>query len=213
MDKLLSASEYGICLFSFEVLQDFLKANKKRSKKLLHLFQKDKKLYLKSQEQGIWFPMAGINFFEYVIKVDGFDEPFGDEWEQKLEYSGFNLEIKNGLWISGFGSLFEFKPEQYGGEEGSYAVKTPFGDIMYYYNKNEVYRKSLEGKISYTDYRYDIPDGKYLLSVKGYTRGEKKNYTYGNCGFFFSLTKVDAFDGFKNPREDEEFDFNVGSIE
>ena len=212
MDKLLSASEYGICLFSFEVLQDFLKTNKKRSKKLLHLFQKDKKLYLKSQEQGIWFPMAGINFFEYVIKVDGFDEPFDGEWEQKLEYSGFNLEIKNGLWISGFGSLFEFKPEQYGGEEGSYAVKTPFGDIMYYYNKNEVYRKSLKGKISHTDYRYDIPDGKYLLSVKGYVRGEKKNYTYGNCGFFFSLTKVDAFDGFKNPREDEEFDFNVGSI-
>lgn len=124
MDKLLSASEYGICLFSVDVLQDFLKINKKRAKKLLHLFQKDKKLYLKSQEQGVWFPMAGINFYEYVIKVDGFDEPFSNEWEQKLEYSGFNLEIKNGLWISGFGSLFEFKPEQYGGEEGSYAVKT-----------------------------------------------------------------------------------------
>lgn len=212
MDKLLSASEYGICLFSFDVLQDFLKREKVRSKKLLKVFQSKKKLYLESQKEGIWFPMAGINFFEYVIKVDGFDEPFSDEWEQKLEYSGFNLEVKNGLWISGFGSLFEFKPEQYGGEEGSYAVNTPFGDIMYYYNKNEVSRKSLEGKISYTDYRYDIPDGKYLLTVKGYTRGDRKNYTYGNCGFFFSLARVEDFDGFKNPREQDEFDFNVGSI-
>ena len=212
MDKLLRASEYGICLFSFDVLQDFLKREKVRSKKLLKVFQSKKKLYLESQKDGIWFPMAGINFFEYVIKVDGFDEPFDDEWEQKLEYSGFNLEIKNGLWISGFGSLLEFKPEQYGGEEGSYAVKTPFGDILYFYNKNEVYRKGLQGDISYTDHKYDVPDGKYLLTVKGYTRGDKKNYTYGNCGFFFSLTKVDAFDGFKNPRETDEFDFNVGSI-
>lgn len=36
MDKLLTASEYGICLFSFNVLQDFLKKNqvKETSKSL-----------------------------------------------------------------------------------------------------------------------------------------------------------------------------------
>ena len=212
MDKLLDAGEYGICLFSFDILQDFLKNNKKRSKKLLHLFQKDKKLYLESQKEGIWFPMAGINSFKYVIKVDGFDAPFSDEWEQKIEYSGFNLEVKNGLWISCFGSFLTFQPEEYNGEDGSYVNKTPFGDIYHYHTKDEVYYKSLDGKLIYTDFRYDVPDGKYLLAVKGYVRGEEAKYMYGNCGFFFSLTKVDEFSGFKNPREEEEYDFNIGSM-
>ena len=45
MDRILSTYSYGICLFSMEVLQDFLKKEKIRSKKLLHKFQKDKKLY------------------------------------------------------------------------------------------------------------------------------------------------------------------------
>ena len=48
MDRILSTYSYGICLFSMEVLQDFLKKEKIRSKKLLHKFQKDKKLYLPS---------------------------------------------------------------------------------------------------------------------------------------------------------------------
>ena len=49
MDRILSTYSYGICLFSMEVLQDFLKKEKIRSKKLLHKFQKDKKLYLAMQ--------------------------------------------------------------------------------------------------------------------------------------------------------------------
>ena len=52
MDRILSTYSYGICLFSMEVLQDFLKKEKIRSKKLLHKFQKDKKLYLAMQKEG-----------------------------------------------------------------------------------------------------------------------------------------------------------------
>lgn len=201
MDRVLSADEYGICLFSFDVLQGFLKNNKIRSKKL----------YLTSQKEGIWVPLPQINCFEYIIRLDGYDEPFDDEWEQKIEYSGFNLDIKNGLWISCFGSFFTFQPEEYGGDEGFYAIKTPYGDILHYFSKNERHYKTLDEKINYTDFKYDVPDGKYLLTVKGYVRGQEANYAYGNCGFFFSLAKVDDFDGFKNPR-DEEYDFNVGSM-
>ncbi|WP_461884594.1 hypothetical protein [Roseburia intestinalis] len=51
MDRILSTYSYGICLFSMEVLQDFLKKEKIRSKKLLHKFQKDKKLYLAMQKR------------------------------------------------------------------------------------------------------------------------------------------------------------------
>lgn len=42
MDRILSTYSYGICLFSMEVLQDFLKKEKIRSKKLLHKFQRIK---------------------------------------------------------------------------------------------------------------------------------------------------------------------------
>lgn len=83
MDKLLTASEYGICLFSFDVLQDFLKKEKIRSKKLLALFQKNKELYLETQRAGIWVPIVRINHYEYAIGVAGYDEPFDDEWEQR----------------------------------------------------------------------------------------------------------------------------------
>ena len=71
MDRILSTYSYGICLFSMEVLQDFLKKEKIRSKKLLHKFQKDKKLYLAMQKEGIWFPISKINSGQHLIKLEG----------------------------------------------------------------------------------------------------------------------------------------------
>lgn len=65
----------------------------------------------------------------------------------------------------------------------------------------------------YTDIKYDVPAGKYLLSIKGYVRKEKQKYPVPNCGFYLSLTKVEAFEGFKNPREADEYNFNIGSME
>lgn len=70
MDRILSTYSYGICLFSMEVLQDFLKKEKIRSKKLLHKFQKDKKLYLAMQKEGIWFPISKINSGQHLIKLE-----------------------------------------------------------------------------------------------------------------------------------------------
>ena len=64
----------------------------------------------------------------------------------------------------------------------------------------------------YTDIKYDVPAGKYLLSIKGYVRKEQQKYPAPNCGFFFSLTEVENFESFKNPRESDEFDFNIGSM-
>ena len=216
-EKLLTATEYGICLFSSEILQDFLRQKKIRSKKLLKLFQKDKELYLETQECGVWIPMIQVNSYEYVIRVDGIDEPFGDEWEQKIEYSGFNIEIKNGIWISGIGSMMTWKPEEYLGEEGSYSIHTPFGDMPHYYSREERYYQTLSGTTLYTDFHYDIPDGKYLLSVKGFRRKDfaqrtKMEQGAGACGFLFSFAEVEEFNGFENPRE-EAYDFNVGSME
>ena len=67
MDRILSTRSYGICLFSLEVLQDFLKKEKIRSKKLLGKFQKDKKLYLAMQKEGIWIPFSQIDSINFTF--------------------------------------------------------------------------------------------------------------------------------------------------
>lgn len=166
---------------------------------------------MRTQKEGIWVPIPQINAYAYVIRVAGYDKPFDGEWEQKIEYEGFNLETKDGLWISGFSSFWKFQPEEYCGEEGFYNVETPYGDLPHYFSKNERHYKTLDGHPIYTDFKYEIPDGKYLLSVKGYVRKQRLESSDGQCGFFFTLTEVDAFDGFKDPREDD-YNFNVGSI-
>ena len=55
MDRILSTYSYGICLFSMEVLQDFLKKEKIRSKKLLHKFQKIIFSYAKRRDLVSYF--------------------------------------------------------------------------------------------------------------------------------------------------------------
>lgn len=191
MDKILTTSNYGICLFSVEVLQEFLKKEKVRSKKLLALFQKDKKRYLDSQKEGVWVPFVQIDSIKYLIKLEGYDVSFNNEWEQKLEYKGFNIEIRDGLWISDIGSLYTFNAKEF--------------------SKNEISYQTLDGKTIYSDFKYDVPSGKYLLSIKGYARRHPLDRPNPNYGFLFSLTKVDKFEDFKNPRE-EIYDFNVAHM-
>ncbi len=80
MDKLLDTGSYGICLFSLEVLENFIKREKIKTRKLLQKLQKDKDLYLETQKEGIWLPVVGIAAYKYVIKLEGCDEPFDEEW-------------------------------------------------------------------------------------------------------------------------------------
>lgn len=194
MDKILDTCNYGICLFSVGVLQDFLKREKIRSKKLLGKFQKDKELYLTTQKEGIWLPIVGINSGSYIIKLDGYEEPFGDEWEQMLEYDGFNLEIQDNLCISDVGLLGSFDANDFSEYEKSY--------------------QTLDGNTNYQQFKYDVPSGKYLISVTGYARKQASEnnlkHTSPEYGFLFSLKKTDIFDSYKNPREDELYEFNIG---
>lgn len=190
MDRVLTTFSYGICLFSVDVMQEFLKRKAGRKKKFVDLLQKDKELYLDSQKEGIWVPIVQINSGKYLIKMDGYNEPFNDEWEQLLEYEGFNIEVRNGLWISSTESLYTFNANEFTGNEKS--------------------ARTGDGKIYFTDFKYDVPSGKYLLSIKGYARREEQKYPIPNYGYFFSLERVEKFDEFKNPRENELYEFNIG---
>ena len=139
-------------------------------------------------------------------------EEFDEQCEQVLEYSGFNLEITDGMWVSGLGSFLKFDetlyPEQAHEYEGNYGIK-------HFDSNQERWYITRNGYKIYSDVRVDIPSGKYLLTIRGYARKEqidrRADKEAVNYGYQFELVKADAFDGFKNPRE-EEYNFNIGSI-
>lgn len=136
MDRMVIAGGYGICLFSADTLQDFLKREKIRKRKLLSLLQKDKELYLNTQREGIFIPLVGIDHYNYAIKLEGQDEPFDDQWVQKISYEGFNLEVKDGLWISAIEQLEPFEPKEYHiKEEEFYTTPGYFGSVEHYHSR------------------------------------------------------------------------------
>ena len=208
MDRVITTSNYGICVYSMEVLQEFLKKEKIRSKKLLDVFNKDKEKFLKLQREGIWVPFVGINSIGYSIKIKNHGEEFDADWEKRMEYGGFNLAIKNGVWISVTGSFLKFNAKEFEGE-GQECIGE-YGTREYFSNRERWYT-TLDGNKLYTDFWYDIPEGKYLLSIKGYARKEIVDPRGINYGFQFEFTKVDEFEGYKNPRE-EVYDFNVAKL-
>lgn len=119
------------------------------------------------QKEGIWFPISKINSGQHLIKLEGYDNTFNDEWEQKFEIEGFNLKIEGGLWISDIGSFYTFNEGEFCGEAISF--------------------KTGDGDIQYSDFKYDVPAGKYLLSVKGFLRKEKKGFLIQIQDFYFLL--------------------------
>ena len=80
MDRTIDTSEYGLCIYSMDTLSSFLKTEKIKTKKLLALFQKDKKAFLKMQEEGIWIPFPEIDGVTYAIKIKNLNEEFDDQW-------------------------------------------------------------------------------------------------------------------------------------
>lgn len=204
-DRIIGTFNYGLCAFSIDTMTEFLMTKKMRSKKVLELLQKDKALYLDSVKEGVWMPIPSINSGRYVIKVEGCDDPFSEEWTQVLSYDGFHIDVKNGLWISDIGSLLKFDRKEFEGEGRE--VSSGAGTADYFSNR-EIWHKDLAGAVHHSAYWYDIPDGKHLLTITGFARKEITDARAVNYGFRFGLEKVDAFTGCKNPRE-ESYEFNV----
>lgn len=192
MDKILDVSDYGICLFSLPILEEFLKKEKIRSKKLLDNFQKNHNRYLRMLEEGVWLPFLPIDSIDYIIKMEGYEPVFNDDWEQKIEYNKFNLTIKDSVWITSISYFNIFDRSDYLGDKISYST--------------------LDGFLCHSGFRYYFPSGKYLVSIKGFVRKQKLDFPNSNYGFLFSLVKVDEFEGFNDPREDEIYYFNVANM-
>ncbi len=191
MEKIVTTFSYGLCVVSLENLQEFLREEKIRTKKLLSFFQKKDKKYLLSQQRGVWMPIPQINAGKYIIRVKDIDMPFDDEFEEILEYEEFNIKITNGIWIGDIELMQPFEVDKYTGDSISY--------------------QTIDGYTRYSGFKYNIPEGKYLISVKGYAKKEIVDRKAVNYGFQFEFKKVDEFDGYKNPRE-EQYNFNVASV-
>jgi len=200
MYNTLAAFGYGFCIFSFDVLLDFLRAENIRTKKILQYFQKEPDSYLKAIENGIWLPFVGIDYENYCIRLDGVDPPFEKDWEEKFEHKGFNIAIKDALWISDVASFHPFEKKKY------------LEEYTLPYQSEALVKNKFEMITLYSGFKYDVPTGNYKVSVKGFKRKNKLTYPNANFAFSFSLSRVDEFDEFCNPREDELYDFNVANM-
>jgi hypothetical protein len=69
MDKVLETSSYGICIFSLSVIEDHLKEERIKSKKLLDFFQKNHSKYLDTLLKGVWIPFLPIDSIEYITET------------------------------------------------------------------------------------------------------------------------------------------------
>jgi len=191
MENKLTTTGYGIYLLSESRLEQFLKKNKVRSKKILESFQKNHALYLESLKEGVWVPIVPIQSAKYIIKVKNKDEVFSDEWEQVYKYEGFNLEIgeNDDLWIGSFGSLLNFNKNDFSGEEQSY--------------------ETLDGNVLYKAFKYNVNKGKYLIDILGFKRITAMDFPNANLGYQFLLHPVDDFEAYADPRKDDRYVFNI----
>lgn len=191
MSRLIEVASYGLAIFSIEGLSNFLSLKKNKSKNVLKFFQNNHKEYLESLESGIWIPILPIDSIEYEVKIGNLDESFDSNWKLKFNYDGFNLDIiDNTFWIISSGQLADFDKAKYEGN-----------DIISY--------KTLDGEILNSGFRFNVDSGKYKLSISGYERNEEVEYPQSNYGYLFILEKVDSFQTYNDPREDDKFNFNL----
>ncbi|MBO0593368.1 hypothetical protein I2486_18360 [Cellulophaga sp. E16_2] len=192
-ERKLEVSDYGIYLLSPQKVVSFFKKNKNKSKKFLNYFQKNQKNYIESLKEGVWLPILPIDSIEYLIKLN---EKFNDDWIELFEINNFNIEIEddNNLWIGSLSNLHTWCMEDYDSSKDFNSYET------------------LDDETLYSSFRFNIPKGKYLVNIKGYKRKEKLEYPEANFGFLFELNEVENFDGFKDPREDEKYSFNIAQM-
>lgn len=208
MERMVHATEYGICLWSKGVLDNFVKWRIVK-KRLLAAFHWNRLLFIKLQKKGIWLPLPQIGCYNYYVAVKNFGEEFDDEWEKVLEYGGFNLSVKDGVWFSGFGSFLKYEKEYYGGEEKE---ETGSFGIVSHYDKQRHWYMTLNDYLVVTDVKVELPEGKYLVNISGFMRKELLEDTKAaaNYGYQFEFVKVEQFHGYKNPRTDQ-FSFCIAT--
>lgn len=188
IEKKLTISDYGIYIMSVGKLQTFMKSNKIRSRRILSVFQKNHDLYIKSIVEGVWIPIVPIISTKYIL-----DNTFSsEEWIECFEHKHFNLNIiDETYWVGSFGNLLNINFEQF--------LHTNTDSISY---------QTLDGVMLYSAFKYQLGNGNYNVSIKGFRRKNILNYPFANYGFSFDFNKVNSFTGYNDPRNNERYSFN-----
>ncbi|WP_158978794.1 hypothetical protein [Cellulophaga sp. L1A9] len=192
-NRQLEVSDYGLYLSSTDKINSFLKEEKIRSKKILSFFQNNHNKYLKSIGQGAWLPILPIDSVEYTIEIN---KTLNKDWIEVHRIEGFNLEVgeDNSLWVGSLSNLHNWESKDYTSDKDFNSYET------------------LDGELCYGSLRFDITKGKYLVDVIGYKRKEELEYPNANFGFSFILKEVEELFGYKDPREDDKYDFNIAEM-
>ena len=191
LEKKITITDYGIYVMSVEKLLIFLKENKIKSKKILEVFQKNQDLYLKSLQEGVWIPIVPIESTKYIISEN--DDYFVKDWEKQFKYENFNLDINNDtFWIGSFGNLLNLNVEQF--------TNSTNDNISY---------QTLDGITLFKSFKFKLESGKYLVDIIGYKRKNFLEYPEANYGYSFDFKKIEEFKGYKDPREDDKYLFNL----
>lgn len=191
LEKKITITDYGIYIMSIEKLLIFLKENKIKSKKILEVFQKNHDLYLKSLKEGVWIPIMSIESTKYIINEN--DIYFNNDWERQFKYENFNLDLSdNTFWVGSFGNLLNLNVEQF--------TNSTNDSISY---------QTLDGITLYKSFKFNLESGKYLVNIIGYKRKNKLEYPEVNYGYSFEFKKVQEFNGYMDPREDDKYLFNL----
>jgi len=191
LEKKLTITDYGIYIMSVDKLLVFLKENKIKSKKILEVFQKNHDLYIKSLQEGVWIPILPIESTKYIISDS--DIYFNNDWEKQFKYENFNLDLSdNTFWVGSFGNLLNLNVEQF--------TNSTNDSISY---------QTLDGITLYKSFKFKLESGKYLVNIIGYKRKNKLEYPEANYGYSFEFKKIQEFNGYMDPREDDKYLFNL----
>ena len=191
LEKKITITDYGIYIMSIEKMLVFLKENKIKSKKILEVFQKNHDLYLKSLKEGVWIPIMSIESTKYIINEN--DIYFNNDWEKQFKYENFNLDLSdNTFWVGSFGNLLNLNVEQF--------TNSTNDSISY---------QTLDGITLYKSFKFKLESGKYLVNIIGYKRKNKLEYPEANYGYSFEFKKIQEFNGYMDPREDDKYLFNL----
>jgi hypothetical protein len=191
LEKKITITDYGIYIMSIEKMLVFLKENKIKSKKILEVFQKNHDLYIKSLQEGVWIPIVPIESTKYIISEN--DIYFNNDWERQFKYENFNLDLSdNTFWVGSFGNLLNLNVEQF--------TNSTNDSISY---------QTLDGITLYKSFKFKLERGKYLVNIIGYKRKNKLEYPEVNYGYSFEFKKVQEFNGYMDPREDDKYLFNL----
>lgn len=174
-NRIISVTDYGFFLVSMKKLESFLKEKKIRVKNLLKYLDKNKINLFEASEKGILLPVNQISSFDYQIyfSMEHVDSSIFDEWEICYSFDDFNFEITdNEFWLISFNMFNEWNPNDFKTTEtfvGSY-IPTGASMDLFFYNHG---------------LKYNLPNGKYKVTVEGLKR--KQLTTDDNKNFGFSI--------------------------